>query len=147
VEGLRVDQENCAMNYFSTGAADDCQTCDGGHSDPGSSSCVDTAPGHFYDGTTDQQCVAGKFSASGAAEESGCVECSSGKFSAAAAAYCNTAGAGKMISKVLGLRVGLEDCGANTFSTGANDVCEVCDEGSHSEPGSTSCAETPPGHF
>ena len=90
---------DCVAGKFSVGAADDCTTCVGGHSDAGSSSCVDTPPGYYYDGSTDVQCVAGKFSASGASDISGCNLCPNGEYSAAGAAYCSTAAAGKSVIK------------------------------------------------
>ena len=144
--GLRVGVSDCEANTFSTGANDTCARCEGGHSEAGSSSCTETAPGYYYDGMTDRPCVAGKFSASGASSESGCEECVNGKYSADGAAYCSTAEAGKSVVKDGELRVGLTDCLANTFSTGAEDDCTACEVG-HSEAGSSSCVETAPGHY
>ena len=46
---VRSAVKNCEVNTFSVGAADNCTVCEGGHSEAGSSSCVDTPPGHYYD--------------------------------------------------------------------------------------------------
>jgi len=124
-----------------------CNECEGSHSESGSSLCVNMSSGYYFNGAIDRPCIAGRFSASGTNDESGCQECGNGKYSENGAAYCNTAGAGKRITKDKdNLRVGVEDCGANTFSTGANDDCAVC-EGGHSEAGSSSCVNTPQGHY
>ena len=145
---LRVGQENCPQNHFSNGGADDCQPCEGGgHSEAGSPRCADTPPGHYYNGVTDVECVAGKFTASGASDESECEECGNGKFSGNGAAYCSTAPAGTKITFSNNLRVDREDCAINTFSTGANDDCAVCAEGGHIEVGSSSCVQTQPGQY
>ena len=144
---LRIGEADCEKETFSTGAKDDCAVCEGGgHSEAGSSSCVKSPPGFYYDGTSDQPCVAGKFAAAGASTEAGCLECVNGKYSSPGAAYCSTAEAGKRVTKVGGLRVNVTACLLNTFSTGADDNCADC-EGGHSEPGSSSCIETPQGHF
>ena len=144
---LRVGVRNCEMNTFSAGAEDECLPCLSGHSDPGSSSCIDTAPGYYYNGTTDIPCVAGKFSASGAPAEDGCSLCSEGKYSAAGAAFCITAEAGKKVLFEDGLRVNVTDCSINTFSTGATDNCTNCEDGGHSGVGSSSCSSSPPGYY
>jgi len=142
-DNLRVGVENCGVNTFSTGANDDCADCEGGHSEAGSSSCVDTPPGHYYDGAHDQPCGAGRFSANGA----GCEECGYGKYSAAAAAYCSTAGAGKKITVYNNnLRVRVEDCPKDTASSGATDECSPCTHG-HAPVVSASCTKTPVGHY
>ena len=144
--GNRTGFETCQKNTISIGASDQCTECDGGHSGVGASVCVDTPPGHFFDGTTDQPCVAGRFSANGASSETGCFECVNGKYSSPGSAYCSTVEAGKRVTKVGGLRVNVTACLANTFSTGANDTCSFC-TGGHSKSGSSSCTDTPPGHY
>ena len=142
---------SCQKGEASLGGSNTCSPCDGEgeYSDvTGGAVCKIAPPGSVPSAARDgtDLCPAGKFSASGASSESGCEECVNGEYSAAGAAYCSTVGAGKQIVKVNGLRVGVSDCEANTFSTGANDTCARC-EGGHSEAGSSSCIDTPPGHY
>jgi hypothetical protein len=127
----------CSANHFSTGATDSCTPCEGGHSDIGSSSCVSTPPGHFWNGTADVPCPASTFSENGASDVNGCISCDGpGEFSYAGASYCKTALAG---TKPNSLRTATELCPANYFSVGAADNCAPCPANGHSQEGSPSC--------
>ena len=142
----RTGEEMCTADTFSTGATNVCTSCGGGHSETGSSSCVSTPPGHYYDGAADVPCPGGTFSANGASSLSGCEDCSgAGEYSAAGAAYCSTNPAGTFVTLD---RSSTAPCPPSTYSTGAADTCSLCSdpgEFSHS-PSTTSCSRAPPGH-
>ena len=120
----------CKSNFFSTGANEVCSSCpSGSHSKPGQAACVSTPPGHYWNGTRDVKCPAGRFSASGATNLTHCKTCGEGSYSEVGAIYCSTVGAGKKVVKVGELRVGASYCDAMTSSIGASDICAPCDGG------------------
>ena len=137
---------SCEEGTYSLGGRDVCTICkEGKISGVGASSCVGCEPGYVVEGNVCEPCPRGRYAAFGNLV---CSDCGNGKYSAAGAAYCSTVGAGKQIVKMNGLRVGVSDCEADTFSTGANDTCTLCGDGGHSEAGSSSCLQTQPGqHF
>ena len=137
--GAGIGIEPCLPGTYSTGSADECSVCVGGHSSSGASSCVSTPPGFFWNETqsSDQPCPAGTHSEMGASSLDSCFPCSGpGEYSVVGSAYCSTAGAGKIPALS---RDGTVDCPANTFSVGANNTCAPCPPGGHSSPGSSSC--------
>ena len=139
----------CSAGRYSTGSVDVCSPCpDGGFSNAGSSSCGSCGPGTYKyvsgDGQSCEDCVEGKYTASGAGSESGCESCESGKYSGAGAAYCITVEAG---SKANSANTAAVQCDANHFSTGATDTCSPCPDGGFSNAGSSSCGSCWPGTY
>ena len=89
---LWVSSTNCTLNTFSTGANDDCSTCEEGtHSRAGMATCVQTQPGYYFDPASngDFPCPVGTFAEFGATDVSGCNECEEGKVSGAGSGYCS----------------------------------------------------------
>jgi len=131
VNDHRSDTSRCPANTFSVGATDSCTSCLGGHSKPGSASCISTPPGYYWNSTHDVACPAGT------AGQGECLACDgNGEYSKIKAAYCSVTGGGTV---PLTNRSGVEDCPADTYSIGESDACTSCEEGGHSLPGSSSC--------
>ena len=143
----RTAVEPCPMNTFSVGGTTECEVCVGGHSVAGASRCVNTPSGHYYNAVdgTDLPCPVGTMSAEGVPSLADCEVCDGpGEYAPEGSNYCRTAGAGQRPNDDRSWTV---DCLADYYSTGSADECTLCDEGSHSEAGSSSCEETPPGHY
>ena len=135
-DGLRVGEEDCLEGMFSTGAKDSCSSCGDGWAPIGADSCV--APGNYWDEVDkdERSCPAGTKSTQGAANLAGCETCrGDGQYSIeAGATTCSVVGAGTSVVKNEdGNGVGVTNCLANYYSTGAKDACSPCD-GGHSEP-------------
>ena len=127
VGGLRVGVAECDINTFSTGAEDDCEACDGGHSGPGSSSCQQTQPGQYFNETLQQDvdCPLGKFSSTGAA----CVDCSDGFIATHnKSSHCSV-------------------CQPGTISNPANTECTECPLGHISGTAASECDQCEEGKF
>jgi hypothetical protein len=73
-------------------------------------------------------CVAGKFTDTGANSEDGCVRCGSETYSRAGAAYCTTVPAGSEVVLTDDLRTGATLCQAGKYSA-ADLGCLKCDVG------------------
>ena len=140
----RSGEENCPVDTFSVGASNTCTDCSGGHSNPGSSSCVSTPPGQYWSGTADVNCPAGTFSENGASSLVGCASCDGpGQFSPAGSSYCSVVGGGRVPAND---RSSFSICPKNTFSTGAVNSCTPCQTG-HAPAGSVACIFTPVGYY
>jgi len=144
----------CPVNTFSTGSADACSPCtNGGHSQPGSSSCEKCDTGtcvraseakrekdaldltlfarRYYDRAENDcfACPAGKFSTSGAQSLDGCEDCARGFVSREPGmGYCDPCTPGKHASAD---NAACTACEAGTYSGVAAFECEGCEAGKY----------------
>jgi hypothetical protein len=120
VNGQRIAEIECPKNSFSLGATDTCEECDGGHSKAGQASCVDTAPGYYWDEILEEDfsCAAGRFSETGAISAEGCGACADGFVSEAGQGYCTPCQAGRyaVTNKVRTDEEEDMSCGGGSFS-------------------------------
>jgi len=133
--------ETCPSNTFSTGATYECTACDASHSEPGSSSCIDTPSGHYWGGNSDVPCPVGRFSLTGATSITGCLYCVPGFVSASGSGYCSPCSAGEhnntASSKCVECQPGAisgiaathcKNCEKGKYAANAgNDACSFCD--------------------
>jgi len=135
-----TNYEICPVNHFSIGATNNCTLCDGGHSTPGSASCVDTPPGHYFDPLAheDFPCPKGRFSTDGASTFEGCEPCSgAGEFAnQPGSSYCRVVGVGTFPNEN---RDSPLNCTIGKFSLGAADVCQTCENGKFSRERASGC--------
>ena len=149
-DGNGIGFTKCLANHYSTGASDNCKACAIGHSEAGQAACVSTPQGHYWNGTFDVQCPAGRFSASGAygaLSLGGCEVCGDGTYSEIGSNYCSTVSAGKKVVKDGELRVNVTECDENTHSTGGKDDCLNCATGSYSLSGAFACISCSGGEY
>ncbi|GMH86453.1 hypothetical protein TrVE_jg3945 [Triparma verrucosa] len=145
-DGLKAGIEMCLKNTFSIGAADDCTNCaEGGHSNPGESSCDQCLTGKYYDEPTNscQLYPKNTFSISGATDINGCEDCPAGGHSQPGSGYCDQCLTGKYYDEPTN---SCQLCPKNTFSiTGATDSngCTPCATGEYSFEGSGYCQTCP----
>jgi len=125
---------------FSTGENDDCATCEGGHSEAGSSTCVNTPPGYYFDvsNNIDKPCLASTFSKDGAISLAGCTPCADeGSYIDDGASFCLFSPAG---FRPTSNRTGTTICPPGSISGIGQDNCMLCEIGKFSEnAGSNEC--------
>ncbi|GMH69413.1 hypothetical protein TrLO_g2906 [Triparma laevis f. longispina] len=148
---LKTGIEICPKNTFSIGAADKFTECaDGGHSNPGESSCEKCSTGKYFqeDENECKPCPKNTFSISGAADIDGCEDCSAGGHSQPGSGYCDQCLTGKFYDEPSN---DCKLCPAGTYTATGGvglDDCKACEIGFYSSDlGSSNCLMCSPGKY